>query len=49
MALAGFGPMWDLPTTLGVYGAAAVVFPIATFRFSRGLWTAIVHLTGGVY
>ena len=32
-----------------VWCSAAVLVPIATFRFSRGLWTAIVHLTGGVY
>jgi len=32
-----------------VWGAAAIVIPLVTFRFSRGLWTAIVHLSGGVY
>jgi hypothetical protein len=49
MAGAGFGPLWSLPTSLAVWCSAAVLLPIATFRFSRGLWTAIVHLTGGVY
>jgi hypothetical protein len=49
MAGAGFGPLWSLETSLIVWCSAAVVFPILTFRFSRGLWTAIVHLTGGVY
>lgn len=49
MGCAGFGPLWDVKTSLVVYVSLAVVFPIATFRFSRGLWTAIVHLTGGVY
>jgi uncharacterized protein (DUF983 family) len=45
----GFGPLWSLWTSLLVWCSAAVLVPIATFRFSRGLWTAIVHLTGGVY
>jgi hypothetical protein len=49
MAGAGFGPLWPLGTSIAVWCTAAVVFPIVTFRFSRGLWTAIVHLTGGVY
>jgi len=49
MAGAGFGPLWSLRTSLAVWCSAAVLVPIATFRFSRGLWTAIVHLTGGVY
>ena len=40
---------WSLPVSLAVACTAAVVVPLATFRFSRGLWTAIVHLTGGVY
>jgi hypothetical protein len=34
---------------LVVWGSAAVIVPLLTFRFSRGLWTAIVHLSGGVY
>jgi len=46
---AGFGPLWSLSTSLIVWCSAAIVVPIALFRFSRGLWTAIVHLTGGVY
>jgi len=46
---AGFGPLWSLKTSLIVWCSAAVLFPLATFRFSKGLWTAIVHLTGGVY
>jgi uncharacterized protein (DUF983 family) len=49
MACVGFGPLWDVKTSLIVYVSLAIVFPIVTFRFSRGLWTAIVHLTGGVY
>ena len=49
MAGVGFGPLWSLKTSLAVWCTAAVVFPILTFRFSRGVWTAIVHLTGGVY
>lgn len=49
MAGVGFGPLWSLKTSLIVWCSAAVLVPIATFRFSRGLWTAIVHLTGGVY
>ena len=50
MGLAGFGPMWDdTRTTLLVYVAFTVIFPILSFRFSRGLWTALVHLSGGVY
>jgi hypothetical protein len=44
-----FGPDWPIRTSLIVWCTAAVVFPILSFRFSRGLWTAIVHLTGGVY
>lgn len=46
---AAFGPQWSLPTMLVVWGSAAVIVPLLTFRFSRGLWTAIVHLSGGVY
>jgi hypothetical protein len=46
---AAFGPQWPLPTMLAVWISAAVVVPLVTFRFSRGLWTAIVHLSGGVY
>jgi len=49
MAGVGFGPLWPLATSLIVWCSAAVLVPLATFRFSRGLWTAIVHLTGGVY
>ena len=44
-----FGPLWPVRTSLIVWGSAAVVVPLVTFRFSKGLWTAIVHLTGGVY
>jgi uncharacterized protein (DUF983 family) len=46
---AAFSPIWPLGISLAVWGAAAVLVPLLTFRFSRGLWTAIVHLTGGVY
>jgi len=46
---AAFSPLWPLGISLAVWGGAAIVVPLATFRFSRGLWTAIVHLTGGVY
>lgn len=49
MACVGFGPLWDVATSLAVYVSIAVLFPLVTFRFSRGLWTAMVHLTGGVY
>ncbi|MBC8647610.1 MAG: DUF983 domain-containing protein [Thermoanaerobaculia bacterium] len=49
MAGAGFGPLWSLQTSLIVWCSAAVLVPIVMFRFTRGLWTAIVHLTGGVY
>jgi uncharacterized protein (DUF983 family) len=49
MAGVGFGPLWPLKTSLIVWCSAAVLVPLVTFRFSRGLWTAIVHLTGGVY
>lgn len=45
----GFSPSWPLPVSLAVWLSAAVIVPLITFRFSRGLWTAIVHLTGGVY
>ncbi|MEP6995425.1 MAG: DUF983 domain-containing protein [Acidobacteriota bacterium] len=45
----GFGPLWSLRTSLIVWCSAAVLVPLATFRFVRGVWTAIVHLTGGVY
>ena len=44
-----FSPAWPLPVSLAVWGAAAILVPLATFRFSRGLWTAIVHLSGGVH
>jgi len=49
MIAAAFAPDWPLPVSLAFWGAAAIVVPLVTFRFSRGLWTAIVHLTGGVY
>jgi uncharacterized protein (DUF983 family) len=49
MAGVAFGPEWSLRTSLAVWCTAAVVFPVLSFRFVRGLWTAIVHLTGGVY
>jgi hypothetical protein len=45
----GFGPQWPLEKSLIIWCSAAVALPILTFRFSRGVWTAIVHLTGGVY
>ena len=45
----GFGPLWSLRTSLIVWCTAAVLVPLVTFRFVRGVWTAIVHLTGGVY
>ena len=49
MIASAFSPLWPLPVMLAVWGGAAIVIPLLTFRFSRGLWTAIVHLTGGVY
>jgi uncharacterized protein (DUF983 family) len=45
----GFAPLWSLRTSLIVWCSAAVLVPLVTFRFVRGIWTAIVHLTGGVY
>lgn len=44
-----FGPLWTLQTSLIVWCSAAVLVPLVTFRYVRGIWTAIVHLTGGVY
>lgn len=49
MIASAFSPMWSLPVMLTVWGGAAIIVPLVTFRFSRGLWTALVHLTGGVY
>jgi uncharacterized protein (DUF983 family) len=49
MIASAFSPDWPLPVMLTVWCSAAVIVPLITFRFSRGLWTAIVHLTGGVY
>ena len=49
MIASAFSPLWSLPVMLTVWGGAAIVAPLITFRFSRGLWTALVHLTGGVY
>src|SRR4029453_15172042 len=46
---AAFSPSWPLPVSLAVWCPAAGLVSLITFRFSRGLWTAIVHLTGGVY
>jgi len=45
----GFAPLGSLKVSLAIWLTAAIVVPLITFRFSRGLWTAIVHLTGGVY
>ena len=42
-------PLWSLRTSLIVWCSAAILVPLVTFRFVRGIWTAIVHLTGGVY
>ena len=49
MIASAFSPDWPLPVTLAVWGSAAIIVPLITFRFVRGLWTAIVHLSGGVY
>jgi len=49
MAGVMFAPEWPIERSLAIFCTAAVVFPIVSFRFVRGLWTAIVHLTGGVY
>ncbi|HTY41915.1 MAG TPA: DUF983 domain-containing protein [Thermoanaerobaculia bacterium] len=49
MIASAFSPEWPLPWLLAVWGAAAIAVPLVTFRFARGLWTAIVHLSGGVY
>jgi uncharacterized protein (DUF983 family) len=45
----GFAPLGSLKVSLAFWCSAAILVPLVTFRFSRGLWTAIVHLTGGVY
>jgi uncharacterized protein (DUF983 family) len=42
-------PGWPIGLSLAVWGGAAILIPLVTFRFARGLWTAIVHLSGGVY
>ena len=49
MIASAFSPLWSWPVMLAVWGGAAVIVPLVTFRFSRGLWMALVHLTGGVY
>ena len=44
-----FAPRWSLPREPGRLLRRGHRHPLVTFRFSRGVWTAIVHLTGGVY
>ena len=44
-----FLPEMDLGRELAFFGAGAVLLPIALFRFVRGVWTALVYLSGGVY
>jgi uncharacterized protein (DUF983 family) len=44
-----FGPMTSiplLPVLLGL-GLVTILFPIAFYRSSRGLWVAFLYLTGG--
>jgi uncharacterized protein (DUF983 family) len=49
MAGVALSPEWPVKESLWIFVPATIVFPILSFRFTRGLWTAIVHLTGGVY
>lgn len=44
-----FLPDVGLGRELLVLGAAAVVIPAALFRFVRGVWMALLFLSGGVY
>ena len=44
-----FLPDIGLGRELLLWGAGAVLVPLALFRFVRGLWTALVYLSGGVY
>lgn len=44
-----FLPDIGLPRALMIWGAGAVLLPLALFRPIRGLWTALVYLSGGVY
>ncbi len=44
-----FLPDIGLGRELMLGGAGAVLLPLLLFRFIRGLWTALVYLSGGVY
>lgn len=44
-----FLPDIGLGRELMLWGAGAVLLPLGLFRFVRGLWTALVYLSGGVY
>ena len=44
-----FLPDLGLGRELALWGAGAVLLPLALFRFVRGFWTALVYLSGGVY
>lgn len=44
-----FLPEIGLARELFLFGSGAVVLPLLLFRPVRGLWTALVFLSGGVY
>lgn len=44
-----FLPDLGLRRELILWGAGAVLLPLALFRPIRGFWTALVYLSGGVY
>jgi uncharacterized protein (DUF983 family) len=44
-----FLPELGLRRELLVLGLAAVLIPAALFRFVRGVWMALLYLSGGVY
>ncbi len=44
-----FLPEIGLTRELLVLGLAAVLIPAAMFRFVRGVWMALLYLSGGIY
>ena len=44
-----FLPELDLERELIVLGAAALLLPALLFRWVRGVWMALMYLSGGVY
>jgi len=44
-----FLPELGLRRELLVVGLAAVLVPAALFRFVRGVWVALLYLSGGIY